>query len=51
MLATALRSFAHEGRQVQAGDRLHLAPAVASWLAAQGLVRADAVLVCRGGAA
>lgn len=50
MLATALESFAFGGRQVQAGDRLDLTPSVASWLAAQGLVRTEAVLVCRGGA-
>lgn len=48
MLATVRRAFEHEGRQVQPGDRLDLSPAVASWLAAQGLVRTEPVVVCRG---
>lgn len=48
MLATAREAFTYEGRQVQPGDRLDLPVPVACLLAAQGKVRTEPVVVCRG---
>lgn len=47
MTVTAQCPFAHDGREVQPGDRLVLTPDVAAFYAARGWVRAGAVLTTR----
>lgn len=47
MLATALRAFWHDGRQVEPGDRLWLSPDEAAFLSARGDVRVGTVLMTR----
>jgi len=50
MTVTVQRPFAHDGQEVQPGDRLVLSPDVAAFYAARGWVRAGAVLMTRGAA-